>query len=796
MQPRIIGLLLLLTLSVSRFAGAADRRTDPSILTVMTFNAEFLWDGVDPEEGQANFPWKNAPDEAQEHMLRIAEVTLPDDSRSSEIQECPPTHPNYPNCTKTQIDCSQRVVASVTATPSRIRQGDSATLRWSATLPNECSSRILTLNGQRVARTGTMTVAPYATRTYPLKLGATTVASRTVVVDDMPRIVRIEGNDAEWVNYLIRALGHGDTTVLLPHDAEIDLTGRKNILIARNTVFTSEAPPIAAPIATSALGRPSWPARDSAHRGPRVFTQSRHEPLFDIRCDSAPGGDNVRISGFRIEGPTVGHGEGDNNVERGINIYACRGIEISNMEFSQWSGAALYVHDNGTADGVTDPGRNNAPGDVWIHDNFFHHNQHIGGFGYGVDLQDRGYALIERNVFDHNRHAISSTGVPGTGYLARHNLVLKGGGIHGQWWNEHTHQFDVHGTNFCIPEGPDGCGTAGERFWFTDNAFQYNDDRAIKIRGTVQVGATIERNVFAHSDIGEAVQLQDPARVQIGTNTFRVQTFGEYGVCDFDRDGKDDLFLATGVSWWFASGARMHWTFLSTHTERLSQVGLGDFNGDGTCDVFAVRNGRWEISPGGTAPWAPLPGGDSAPFDQLAFADFNGDRIQDVFRRSPEGAWSVVSPGFYAERALLGSPNLLIKLRFGDFNADGIADVLGRDEGVLAVSWGGVSDWQPLPGNLVDDPQWLSIGDVDGLPGDDLVRRRGVDELSTYEISSAAQTAWQVWFTSPVFFGSQPIFIGNFDNPGGDELIALSDRTGLLYRRTTQELVAHNVFDY
>jgi exonuclease III len=76
MRPRTIGLLLLFTLSVGSLAGAADRRADPSILTVMTFNAEFLWDGIDPEEGQANFPWKSAPDEAQEHMRRVAEVII------------------------------------------------------------------------------------------------------------------------------------------------------------------------------------------------------------------------------------------------------------------------------------------------------------------------------------------------------------------------------------------------------------------------------------------------------------------------------------------------------------------------------------------------------------------------------------------------------------------------------------------------------------------------------------------------------------------------------------------------
>jgi endonuclease/exonuclease/phosphatase family metal-dependent hydrolase len=42
----------------------------------MTFNAEFLWDGVEPEEGNADFPWKSSQTEAEEHMSRIAEVII------------------------------------------------------------------------------------------------------------------------------------------------------------------------------------------------------------------------------------------------------------------------------------------------------------------------------------------------------------------------------------------------------------------------------------------------------------------------------------------------------------------------------------------------------------------------------------------------------------------------------------------------------------------------------------------------------------------------------------------------
>jgi exonuclease III len=42
----------------------------------MTFNAEFLWDGVAPEEGQAQFPWKSSQTEAEEHMAKVAQVII------------------------------------------------------------------------------------------------------------------------------------------------------------------------------------------------------------------------------------------------------------------------------------------------------------------------------------------------------------------------------------------------------------------------------------------------------------------------------------------------------------------------------------------------------------------------------------------------------------------------------------------------------------------------------------------------------------------------------------------------
>ncbi len=86
--PRFKGLtamlragLLLLTLVClpTALLHAEDRRVDPSILKVMTFNAEWLWDGVEPEEGRVDFDWKGAPAQAELHMAEVAQLIIRND---------------------------------------------------------------------------------------------------------------------------------------------------------------------------------------------------------------------------------------------------------------------------------------------------------------------------------------------------------------------------------------------------------------------------------------------------------------------------------------------------------------------------------------------------------------------------------------------------------------------------------------------------------------------------------------------------------------------------------------------
>jgi hypothetical protein len=599
-----------------------------------------------------------------------------------------------------EIKCARRVTGTLNATPANIKQGERATLGWSVVLPADCiAAGAITVEGVPAAVEGSRTVAPLASQRYALMLGTRTLATTGVDVK-LPKVVRIKGSTAEWRALLLQAVVTPDTLVLLAEGVDMDLTGFPGTRIQRGVTLAGEGRPLgvspsnavsAVPAAVESIGlvdiavAPFRVARTPRNPGPRLFTKDRANPLFLL------DGDNIRVQGFRLQGPDLGLTDG---MAKGIAIDSKLGIDVSNMELSGWSFAAVYVEDP--------ENRMLNPDAVKIHDNFIHHNQHSpGGLGYGIDVGNSAYARIERNVFDFNRHAIAGGGQEGTGYMANQNLVLRGGGTHcvdvPLFPNPcgHTHMFDVHGSGNCgissvFSDSQWNCGRAGQQFWVTNNAFQYTSDNAFKLRGTPSIAAVVNNNVFAHKHLDDAVH-QNETGLQLGqgaqANTVNVDTYGHYGVCDFDGDGKDDLFLATGASWWYSSGGKMYWSYLNSNTERLHQVGLGDFDGDGRCDVFAVNGNRWEISSGGTGPWTALPGThDNIPFAELRFHDFDGDRITDVFLRAPDGQWFAFASGTSAPRALQSSDFPLSALRFGDFNGDGVTDVLSLNDNVWSVS--------------------------------------------------------------------------------------------------------------
>ena len=304
-------------------------------------------------------------------------------------------------------------------------------------------------------------------------------------------------------------------------DVDLNLTGHSLSILGNRSLIASPA---------CARGPRTQPSLV-----PRIYVEDPRglsDPLFQIRND------NVLFSGFRLEGPTRGIGSGDDRLERGIWISPfdvdqmsrlpepIRSIEISNMEIFHWSGAGINVSDNTD---VAERGRlfNTNEAAVRIKNNFIHHNRHFDGNGYGVEVDDGAYALIEQNVFDENRHAIaggsSDVGAKDfAGYTLRDNLILSGGGLHcgsasifSLCWR--THQIDMHGNKSTVFGGQACCGTAGETIIIERNTILYTggpvpgtgsgwiQGYAIKIRGNPTDKAVVDGNVFKHASPSDAI---------------------------------------------------------------------------------------------------------------------------------------------------------------------------------------------------------------------------------------------------------------------------------------------------
>lgn len=466
-------------------------------------------------------------------------------------------------------------IRGFTATPASVRLGRPTTLRWSVEVPSGCPQLRVELNGQPVGRQGALRLAPIADSTYALdarwagrRYGIAT-AALTVV---LPHRVTIDGN--HLAPLLAQAVSTPGTRIRVLNGVALDLSSSvyENMRVARGVRLIG--------------------GRTAREPGPLLYTRKR-KTLLLIRSDEEHDVRDVRISGLRMQGPDMGVVDGGSR-STAILVDSAVDVEIDHNALFGWKNSAIRVRDEQKA--ITYPLNTWA---VRIHDNYIHHNQEKNSAGYGVVVGSGAYALIERNVFDYNRHAISGDGSDWSGYRALRNLMLRHGGKHN---NRHTHQFDMHGQKCWTL-----CGTAGHYISIRLNSFLYTAGAAIKIRGTPQRGAFVISNVFAHDSVGDAVK-HTPLHggMNVANNRDGIDGSERYGMCDFDGDGKADRFMATGQTWWYASrGARpwlyRHWVYLNTSQKLLSELALGQFDRDHRCDV--VAGGL--ISSGGRSPWRP-----------------------------------------------------------------------------------------------------------------------------------------------------------------------------------------------
>ena len=361
--------------------------------------------------------------------------------------------------------------------------------------------------------------------------------------------------------------------------------------------------------------------------------------------------------------------------------------------------------------------------------NFIHHNQKQNN-GYGVGTAGGGRALIEGNTFDWNRHAIASDAEPHDEYRAVHNLVLASSSFTDQ-------DFDVHGSIGGYS------GTAGFYVDIGENTFLATNRANYWLRGTPLFYTDFHRNVSrrSQSDAVRFVNCSSGCNNDYTSSPFPINIYPDnqfnapdhtstLRVGDFDGDGDDDLFMATGNTWLYSPAGQREWRYLNSAPDTIDQLLFGDFDGDGRTDVVAMRNGQLVISWGGISGFdvlnsGPLPCSSMA---DMAVGDFDGDGKPDIF--CADGTtWWISYGGNTPFIQVIGEDLTRVKdLRFGDFNGDGTTDVFGVVNGrFTSPQWqvrygpkgfqGVLGGWQALPVSLTSNPasaDGLVVADFDG----------------------------------------------------------------------------------
>jgi hypothetical protein len=667
--------------------------------------------------------------------------------------------------------CVKLTSGSLGFAPTNVTLGGSATLTWSSFIP--CGSIRISLSGppavggdepsfQAVDPSGSMSVTPQRTAVWSLVAtdndGGTsaTLATATVAVAAPVNLPPTGGpaftiTGGDQVDLLVQAVGTANATVTVAPDVVMDLTGRPDIHVAPGV---------------SLLGQyRAWP------KGPRLLTRATGQAMFVIGEADAPS-DNVRISGLWLDGGTQTEHVPDTSSSNGILVQSSLRVEIDHNAIEGWGNAAIEVRDAANRISIANAST------VHVHDNGIRYNLHpsSGGHaaGYGVEVSHGGYALIERNVFDFNRHSIAGDGLPGTGYLAYRNLIEPNGGKHLDLYFTitHTHTLDMHGLEDCdvgfLPFSiPADCGAAGEYVDIEYNTIRYTDGVAVKMRGVQSLRADVAHNVFAHQDVWgtEEGQLTSPAALIQTDGSDLDQWDNRFGLdveanlgslpqCDIDGDGKLDRVIGEGTTWWYFSSLRQDTVYLTTSRRMGEQLSVGDVTGDGRCDVtvggtvfsggepIAHSDLLWTDQSGDSSLWqmtGPSVGAINTPGNLsglLGTADVDGDGDRDVLRRDAGGVVRIVhledgkaltgtvdlprgpdgapaEPQF-AGRAADPDGRLWAYGGAGDLDADGFDDVVWRrPDGHLEVWFRGQSIAAlPVPANAMD-ARWQVAGVAD-----------------------------------------------------------------------------------
>lgn len=444
-------------------------------------------------------------------------------------------------------------------------------------------------------------------------------------------------------------------------------------------------------------------------------------------CDGIPGGlardveiDHMDLSGFKA-GAVVAFGWSSRTVDNGTAPV---------LQDGQWVGGNWTPLESCRCDASTEERAS-----VVIAANYIHHN--TDPYGYGVLVSGDGHASIQNNTFLHNRHAIAAPGMSGVRYQASGNLVQSHG--------EDEQDFDVHGSAGCGSVGASGGrgGVAGERIDITHNTFLGDDRNNFYLRGTPCLGAEFAYNVtrqqqedgyFERESTSQAVRStrcpwEAPIPLREYDNKYGIgDPTAELVVGDFNGDGRDDLFMATGAAHYVSLDATGAWQLRGYGTEQVEELRFGDFDGDGRTDVLRDNPGAEgiQIRFGAEGDW--LNKRPDVRVGDLAVGDFDGNGRADLLWTTGT-AWRISFNGSALWTFSRPDSRRVADLRIGRIDADATSDILvvepncdNSGDSCWAYFPSGTSTTTLHLGPARAPIKVLAIADIDGDGLGDIVR--------------------------------------------------------------------------
>lgn len=251
-----------------------------------------------------------------------------------------------------------------------------------------------------------------------------------------------------------------------------------------------------------------------------------------------------------------------------------------------------------------------------------------------------------------------------------------------------------------------------------------------------------------------------------------VTDIGSLAFGDFNNDGITDVFRRTETGQWqYSPGGVGEWQNLNFDPLPLSQLRFGNFGGDARTDVFSIDGmGQWRWSDGGVGNWQVL-ATDNLTIDQVRFGFFSDppNNITDVFSRDNNGQWRFREGGTGDWILLQSDPLPLVDLAFADFDGNGITDVFsidpvtnrGRYSRDARHPWEYL-DVQNIPLSL------LRFGDFDGDGHDDIFTRT---DSGQWRYLSAGRLPWIDVQSDPLSLND--LRFGDFNGDGFTDVFSI-----------------------